>query len=346
MERVRNIISRLKEYEIISFIIAVCYFAGYFSYSYHYRLLGLSNVSTGPLEYLTSGGDFFISSVIKTIKVPFDNPMPFLGNLFLGEFKFATWIIILVTLFYVSSLKLTMTWIRRSTTFLIIGGLFLFNILLIEWQSANLHIDDILTVQPQRIYLEFNGKEDRTPCEVMEETYRQHLTFLKRQSPEAFKKINKWFNMLSTEDLSQNRLVSYSGLCFLLLLGLIIWITMMKREFKKGFSWPLVSILVGINFIFLPISYGILGISYKMPYSKINLKTSTDSISNRIYILKEESDQYIVYDKMNFFQIKYIQKTDIKEVNQLFVLTPFQSPIKDQYSLCDSLLIIPPKIDY
>ncbi len=349
MDTIKNFINRLKEYQVISLIIAICYFAGYFSYSYHYRILGLGNVSAGPLEYLTSGGDFFISSIIKTIKVPFDNPKSFLFDLFFGEFKFSTWIIIFILLLQILKLKWgkVLLWVEQTTTFLMIGFLLVFNIMLIEWQSANLQIDDILTVQPQRIYLEFRDKGDRTPCELMEETYRQHLIFLERQSPRTFKRINRWFNMLSTEDLSKNRLISYSNLCFLFILGNIVLLTIIRRDFKKRFFWSTLSILVIIiNSIFLPISYGILGTSYKVPYSKINFKISTDSIPNRVYILKEEDDKYIVYDKMNFFQIKYIPKTDVKEVDQLFVLTPFQSPFKDQYSLCDSLLIIPPKIDY
>jgi len=344
MQILKNIISRLKKYEVISLIIAVCYFAGYFSHSYHYRLLGLSNVSAGPIEYLTSGGDFFISTIIQTIKVPFDNPKSFLLNLFRGEFKFATWIIILILLFQTIKVKWPKARVERTITLLTIGFIFIFNIILIEWQSTNLRIDDVLTVHPQRMYLAFKNKEDLTSCELLEQTYKQHLLFLESGS---FKRVNKWFNMMSTDNLSENRLVSYSTLCFLFILGLITWSVAIKPEFKSRSFLQMASVLaIVINFIFLPISYGILGTSYRVSYSKISFKSPMDSIQNRVYILKEENDKYIVYDKMNFFQIKFIPKADIKQIDQLFVLTPFQSPIKDQHSLCDSLLIVPSKIDY
>lgn len=346
MEIIRKILARLKEYELISLAIAICYFAGYFSFSYYYRLLGLSSVSGTTLEYLTCGGDFFISSIIKTIEAPIDNPSSFLSNLFWGEFKFPSWILIAAIVLNILRSRWMKFRTARTVPSLFFGLLVAFNLLLIGWQGTNLHIDNVLTVNPQRMYLEFKSKADYTPCELMDETYQQHLNFLEVHSPVIYKRIDKWFNMKSTEDLSENRLVSYSGLCFLFILGVFFW-SMIKSKFENKLLWnTLIALSLIVNSIFLPISYGILGKSYRMPYSIVKFKTPTDSLKNRIYVLKEEENRYIVYDKMNFFQIKYISKSEVKELDQLYTLTPFQSPLNKQFSLCDSLLIIPTEIDY
>ena len=340
-----NILVKLKKYEVISLIVAICYFAGYFSFAYHYRVLGLGNVTASPLEYLTLGGDFFISSIIKVIKVPIDNPIALLCNLFFGDFKYVSWILILILTLKILKVNWIKLRIEKMWNFVLFGLLLAFNLLLIGWQSSNLLIDNVLTVHPQRIYLEFKSKKDLANCELLDETYQHHIDFLKASSP-VYHRFDRWFNMKSTEDLSENRLLSYSSLCLLFIISIVMALT-----FKPGFTnkqaWSVsLTLLLMINFIFLPVSYGILGKSYQVPYSIIKFKTIKDSLQNRIYILREENDKYIVYDKLNFFQVKYIFKSNIKEIDQLFSLTPFQSPINKQSALCDSLLLIPNDLDH
>lgn len=342
---IAKFISRLKEYQVISLIVAACYFAGYFSFSYHYRLLGLSNASASPLDYLTYGGDFFLSSIIKIIKVPLDFPISFFSDLFFGEFKFVSWLLI-ITIAVCLIQKRLKGQIEKISLVLFYIFIFTSQILLISWQSKNLHLDNVLTVPPARLYLEFTNKEDMAPCDILDESYERHLGFMRKSSPSSYERFDKWFNMKSTEDLSENRLISYSGICILLLLSILLWITQKKKFPVKIIFTQCILFLLFINLILLPITYGILGRNYSMQYSTIKFKTPENILQNRVYIIREESDQYIVYDKLNFFQIKYIKKTDVKEVDQLFILSPFQSPIYKQHALCDSLLLIPIEIDY
>lgn len=348
MESIKKILEKLKQYEVISLIIAVCYFAGYFSHAYHYRILGIS-IAASPLDYLTLGGDFFISSVIKTIIVPIDYTNNFFSGLILGEFSIAFWLLLAIVLLQIISRLIPKKWFRKTSDLSSVSLLLVSGFVILNWQCANLRIDNVLTVHPQRIYLKYQDKTDISSCELMQEIYGDHLLNLQISSPGNYHKVIKWFNMQSVEDLSKNRLVSYSGLIFLFIATLLIWFLFIKdTPFKKPLSWlhTISVICLLVNFIFLPISYGILGRSYQVPYGTLQLQHGQDSLKNRIYVLAEDKDQYVVYDKMNFFQVKYVPRSSVRQLDQLFPLTPFQSPIRDQFSVCDSLIIIPQKIDY
>jgi hypothetical protein len=64
-----------------------------------------------------------------------------------------------------------------------------------------------------------------------------------------------------------------------------------------------------------------------------------DVWTHGVYLVSESDSEVVVYDRLNFFQIKHVPKTRILEMSQLFNASPFESCDAQEMIPCETLWI-------
>ena len=66
---------------------------------------------------------------------------------------------------------------------------------------------------------------------------------------------------------------------------------------------------------------------------------STDTWTHGVYLMSESDSEVVVYDRLNFFQIKHVPKTRVLAVSQLFSASPFESCDANEIIPCETLWV-------
>jgi hypothetical protein len=88
----------------------------------------------------------------------------------------------------------------------------------------------------------------------------------------------------------------------------------------------IVWIMVIISQIFmLSTLYGKLGRSLVFPVVSLRLDSSEAPPTHPVFLLTENKSHLIIYDRLNFFQIRHVPKTRLVSISMLFQETPFRN---------------------
>lgn len=332
----KNPIEWIKELSGLSLIVAIGYYAGYLAWVSHYRLLGVE-CEGQPLDYFKTGADFFISTLVGCIRLLADKPSATLTLLFESDLRIISIILILsyVLILVFQYFKTTEKWFYLPMFLLLIAAT-----LLTKQQSNGFNADKLLQIPPHRIYMNYDRK-NVPACERNEAIYKRYMQALEEESPRKYALVNQYFNMLSKEDTAHQRLNHYVSIVLLsLFLGWISYLLYIRLPFNLFLGFTMVICLCCV--LLLPATYGIFGKNFMYPYTTLKIKKDEKEITTQaVYLIRQNPDNYIVYDYLNFFQIKYLPKEHVKMVNQLFKASPFDNKIQNQFSVCDSLISIP-----
>lgn len=67
--------------------------------------------------------------------------------------------------------------------------------------------------------------------------------------------------------------------------------------------------------------------------------STSDVWTHGVYLVSESDTEVVVYDRLNFFQIKHVPKTRILAMSQLFNASPFESCDTQEMTPCETLWI-------
>jgi hypothetical protein len=58
-----------------------------------------------------------------------------------------------------------------------------------------------------------------------------------------------------------------------------------------------------------------------------------------VYLIAQSDSEIVVYDRLNFFQVKHVPRTQVQSISQLFNASPFEScsKVQDELTPCEIL---------
>lgn len=101
------------------------------------------------------------------------------------------------------------------------------------------------------------------------------------------------------------------------------------RKDDNGCLWRLgrtvLIIAIASQTFMLSALYGKLGRIHVFPVVTLRLDTPESTPTHPVFLLAEDERQLIIYDRLNFFQIKHVPKTRLVSMGALFEETPFRN---------------------
>lgn len=75
--------------------------------------------------------------------------------------------------------------------------------------------------------------------------------------------------------------------------------------------------------------------------AKANVAAPTQNWTHSVYLIVDRDNEVIVFDRLNYFQVKRVPRARILNMSQVFVASPFESCSKDQsiFTPCETLWI-------
>jgi hypothetical protein len=198
-----------------------------------------------------------------------------------------------------------------------------------------------------------------------------------KDSP-GFQYWHRWFDPHGRPDNSAERSSHYLALLLINLVVLLV-ITYQLRGLKKttanktlqnvgfGSRQTLIFALgVGIAFqvVLFPFMYATLGRYFVYPVVRLRLvnehqaspKTPEQVLDSKsasietfqspnptwthgVYLIAQSDSEVVIYDRLNFFQVKHVPRTQILSISQLFNASPFEScsKVQDEFIPCEIL---------
>ncbi len=332
----KNIQSLITDLSGLSLIVALSYYAGYVSWISFYRLLGV-DVEGQPLDYLKMGGDFFITTILNIVRFVSYSPLQAIGSLGMQEVIVSALLIalaILICLFIKLVFPAAIKWYWLGMILSAASGLGV-----LHQQAKSLEADQLLQIPAKNIFTKYTDT-DVPVCDRNVSIYEGYLNEMKVAQPAKYNIVNRFFNMLSTEDNAYRRFKLYVALC--MVIGLqIAFFSLIARPRRLSYQILILSPTL-LSLILLPASYGIFGRSFSFPLVTLDIEQKEQTIhTHTVHFIGQNADQYFLYDKYDFFKIKFLPKNQVKGINQMLKSSPFDSSIPNQPAICDSLLSIP-----
>jgi len=325
-----------KEMGFISIVTALSYYAGYVSWTSFYRLLGIESEGQA-LDYLIMGADFYISTVLDTLRFVIYSPWQALSAFFSQDLLWASASLCISLICFVSFRQFFPK--KEKWYWLCYGGLVISVFFVLKLQANSLELNGLLQIPAEDIFTKYENT-DEPPCDRNYAIYNGYISDLQLTNPEKHTLIARYFNMLSTGDNAHERFKLYVTVFLLLLLQTVLFLALGRQVQLPGARWAIVPLI--FSFMLLPTTYGIFGRSFSFPYVTLDI-TEKDKIirTHAVYLIRQTEKQVCVYDKLNFFQIKYLPREKLKSSNQLFLASPFDYSITNQAPICDSLYFLP-----
>jgi hypothetical protein len=197
-----------------------------------------------------------------------------------------------------------------------------------------------------------------------------------KDSP-GFQNWRRWFNPKGRPNNSAERSSDYLALLLINLVILIVIIYQvngMRRApdeilDKVGMSWRRTLVFVlgaGIVFqgVLFPFMYATLGRYFVYPVVRLKLvdehdnntraqeqvsvsksgsveavRTHKPAWTHGVYLIAQSDSEIVVYDRLNFFQVKHVPRSQISSISQLFNASPFEScsKVQDEFTPCEIL---------
>ena len=146
--------------------------------------------------------------------------------------------------------------------------------------------------------------------------------------------------MLSTDENAHERLKLYLTIFYLLVLQFALFYYWYQKNQLDVSRWIIIPLIFSI--LLLPTTYGIFGRSFLFPYATIDFSDKESaSRTHAVYIIRQTEKEVCIYDRINFFQVKYLPREKLKSINQMFQASPFDYSITKQTPVCDSLYHLP-----
>ncbi len=339
-------LGKLKDYLAVAVgAVTVFYVCGYLVHVVLYRLLGVEFVAQ-PLDYLKLAGDYSISIIVSIPQLVM-SPSLYFSKLWEGPLIWATVGCLLSLLCLVSSIKFTRLGMPRK----VLRGLTLFLtassfIIVATYEIRVLNVKNVLQPFDAAVMrgLPPITKSNATLEErvsAVKDAYDDHLQY-GRNTP-GFEMWSQWFNPLLPAGTLDQRSRTYLALLLLNILLLILVIAQrnsfdasgqLSRAVRVG---AIVSVAALITLF--PFVYATVGRAFTFPVVQLELEapqreptktggevTGGDAIkvtTHPVYLFAQNDNEVIVYDRLNLFQIKYVPRSKLAGIKQLFYASPF-----------------------
>jgi hypothetical protein len=338
------------------------YVLGYTVHVIHYyHVLGVE-IPLQPLEYIRTGGDFG-SSILISIPQLFSHFSDYFPALF-SRAGLAT-ATVFVILFYLGLSLLLIVQKRGKRPaksrwpYWLIGIFLISSLSLLVWQEYKLltvkkvlQTFDVAKVKEAR---ENIGENLREPLNVriarIELIYSDYVDSGGDRT-EGFERWKDWYNLKATRSTKQSRLSFYLAFLFLNI-AVITALWLYRWSLKKSLPTDRHNFLTNGSLsltlallILFSFAYAVLGKSYDYPVVIVRLipkdanesakaitetqettdnKTNEDRQTHPVYLVAQTDAEFIVYDRLDFLKIKYIPRSRVSSINQLFVASPFET---------------------
>lgn len=358
----KSVIEWLKEYSAIAVgLAAILYVWGFLVYEIYYRLLGLEIVGD-PIDYIKLAGDYITSLVISMIQLVDPSAVSqYSQKLVQVPLRYATLFLIIAILLLIAMRIFNKPWI--NTTFGIVVRVFAILIFLV------LYFYEIDMFRVRNVLQPFDASEiealqpliERTKvieerAVIVKEIYEDYAEFGVNRP--GFNKWFVWFNPLSKDKAVQERASTYLALLLLNLglfvIGIRALFFMPIKYFLRTAKITIGLMLMSQSFLF-PLVYATLGRTFTFPVVSLKLKIENgespknlideaaknhDEVSTHaLYLITQNENEVVVYDRLSLCQIKYIPRSQIVEIIQLFKASPFEGcqNIQGDFNPCEAL---------
>jgi hypothetical protein len=336
-------LGKLKDYLAVAVgAVTVFYVCGYLVHVVLYRLLGVE-FAAQPLDYLKLAGDYTISIIVSIPQLVM-SPSLYFSRLWESPLIWATIGCLLSALFLVASAIFT----RARTIF---RGLALF---FTVWSFVVISVYEIQVLNVKNVLQPFDAAvlrglppiskgnamlEERVSA--LRGAYDDHLQY-GRNTP-GFDMWTQWFNPISPAGTLNQRGRTYLALLFLNIL-LLILVIVQRRLFNapEWFSHAVRAgsvVAVASLITLFPFVYATVGRVFTFPVVQLELEVSEGEAmksgggetggdagqvtTHPVYLFAQNDNEVIVYDRLNFFQIKHVPRSKLLGVKQLFYASPF-----------------------
>ena len=317
-------------------ISAIFYTLGYFSHVSHYNLLFGVRFSQGTQEYIKFAGDAIIAILLNLITL-FTN-VKILVNVFSALFTekslLVAFFFIIITLTLISLNKFIS---KASTIFVIcsVVSILAAYIALLHFEVEISKLKGVLQpVKPDVVTEILQSKADslkslKTRILLLNRLLDKPVNLLENRSV----RWEQWFRPDLEEKQTVNRWCVFTISYILIGLVLLTVYKVYKIAIAKCLRHSIVLYVSKIILIFIIVSqlllfsvlYGTIGCSYNYAVVSLGLDEPGTSKSHPVYLITENEHEIVVYDRLNFFQIRHIPKERILSINQLFYASPFMN---------------------
>lgn len=338
------------------------YVLGYSIHVVHYyHVLGIE-IPLQPLEYIRSGGDFG-SSIIISIPQLFSHLSSYFSTLFARtSLAIAT---ISIILFYLGLLLLLIVQrrdkrpVQSKWPYRLIGIFLISSLFLLVWQEYKLltvkqvlQTFDLTKVKEAQENIGENIKEPLNVRLTRIELIYSDYVDNGGDRTEGFERWKDWYNLKAIRSPKQSRLSFYLALLFLNIvviaaLWLYRWALGKRLPTGRHNFLTYGSLCLTITLLILfSFAYAVIGKSYDYPVVIVRLipkdadesskvitekQETTDNKANEerqthpVYLVAQTDVEFVVYDRLDFLKIKYIPRSRVSSINQLFVASPFEN---------------------
>lgn len=368
-----SIWEKLKEFSTIAAGIGILlYVLGYTIHVVHYyHILGI-DIPIQPLEYIRTGGDFCASVLISILQL-FTNVNYFSSLFRYSALIIATVLIVLVyigLLLPFRSQRNKAKFGGHKWPYVLIGIFLVTSLSLLMWQEYKLltvknvlQTFDLEKVKEAQENIGGNSREQlNIRLNRIDVIYSDYVDN-GGDHTEGFERWKDWYSLKALKSPKQSRLSFYLALLFLntiLIIALWLYGWTLRKAVQNDWQKPLTYISITISIlllIFFSFAYAVLGKSYDYPVITLRLdskdanessgsstenqvaKTAGDKaerVTHPVYLVARTDVEIIVYDRLDFLKVKYIPRSRVLGIDQLFVASPFEHCSKKSEIPCEA----------
>lgn len=97
------------------------------------------------------------------------------------------------------------------------------------------------------------------------------------------------------------------------------------NDVLKGLGWIVWVIVITSQVFMLSTLYGKLGRSLVFPVVTLRLDSPESAPTHPVFLLAEDESQLVIYDRLNFFQVRHVPKARLVSMDTLLQETPFRN---------------------
>lgn len=329
-------------------IVLIFYASGFLSFIAYYRVLGLPYISGNAQTYAELAGKNLVV-ILQTFILLISEP-----NRLIAIFNDSDWTgnTLYIWLFCISLLAIILTVLKLSSQSLVTNirqkpvtkNLQILLLTIAVFTTFNIEIQPFYVtnvLQPVNFLAFYKKQQNIVNFEQQSKKiqYQKRLAlFSEYQNSNKTNnadKIKFFFSTSKSNDVSGNDSKRMNALMLIILVASITAVALVLYRKNITVQWLLFLFSLA-QVILIPFNYGILGANYQYPVISLQYTENNKPVDlQAVFLLAKSDDNLIIYDRLGFFQISYIQKSSVINFKQLFTDSPFSNCDKREFKPCE-----------
>jgi hypothetical protein len=331
-------------------IVLIFYASGFLSFIAYYRVLGLPYISGNAQIYAELAGKnivVILQTFILLISEPkrliaIFNDSNWAGNaLYIWLFCIGLLALILSILKLFSQKPIIINIRQKPVTktlqilLLTIAVFTTFNIEIQPFYETNVlqPVNFLALYKKQQNIVNFEQKSKKTQYQKRLELFSEYQNGNEVNNTD--KSQITFFSTPKTNDVLGNDSKRINALMLIILIVSITAVALVFYRKNITIQWMLFLFSLA-QAVLIPFNYGILGTNYQYPVISLQYTENNKPVDlQAVFLLAKSDDNLIIYDRLGFFQIRYLPKSSVINLKQLFTGSPFSNCANGEFKPCE-----------